>query len=114
MEGDCTITCAPCVIRAWVEYKHGFGDLFSPEGEFWLGNEPLHHLTTQGVCSCYCVCACLSHYGMVAHIILCLLGNYDLRIDMEDFEGNQRFAEYKNFRVDDEKVRHGRRRTTQG
>ncbi|XP_074543828.1 fibrinogen-like protein 1 [Halichoeres trimaculatus] len=63
--------------RAWVEYKHGFGDLFSPSGEFWLGNEALHLLTSQG--------------------------NYDLRIDMEDFEGNQRFAEYKNFKVDDEK-----------
>ncbi|XP_071361834.1 fibrinogen-like protein 1 isoform X2 [Trachinotus anak] len=63
--------------RAWVEYKHGFGDLFSPDGEFWLGNDPLHHLTSQGT--------------------------YDLRIDMEDFEGNQRYAEYKNFKVDDEK-----------
>ncbi|XP_034543451.1 fibrinogen-like protein 1 [Notolabrus celidotus] len=63
--------------RAWTEYKHGFGDLFSPSGEFWLGNEALHFLTSQG--------------------------NYDLRIDMEDFEGNQRFAEYKNFKVDTEK-----------
>ncbi|XP_068448100.1 fibrinogen-like protein 1 [Clinocottus analis] len=63
--------------RAWVEYKHGFGDLYSPDGEFWLGNKPLHDLTSQG--------------------------NYDLRIDMEDFEGNQRYAEYKNFKVDDEK-----------
>ncbi|XP_033479728.2 fibrinogen-like protein 1 isoform X1 [Epinephelus lanceolatus] len=63
--------------RAWVEYKHGFGDLFSPDGEFWLGNEPLHFITSQG--------------------------NYDLRIDMEDFEGKQRYAEYKNFKVDNEK-----------
>ncbi|KAK7929787.1 hypothetical protein WMY93_006182 [Mugilogobius chulae] len=63
--------------RAWVDYKHGFGDLFSADGEFWLGNEPLHRLTSQG--------------------------QYELRINMEDFEGNQRFAEYKNFRVDDEK-----------
>ncbi|XP_073332370.1 fibrinogen-like protein 1 [Pagrus major] len=63
--------------RAWVEYKHGFGDLYSPDGEFWLGNEALHHLTSQG--------------------------DYDLRIDMEDFEGNQRYAEYKKFKVDDEK-----------
>ncbi|XP_071388857.1 fibrinogen-like protein 1 [Centroberyx affinis] len=63
--------------RAWVEYKHGFGDLFSPDGEFWLGNDPLHYLTSQG--------------------------NYDMRVDMEDFEGNQRYAEYKNFKVDDEK-----------
>lgn len=63
--------------RAWVEYKHGFGDLVSPEGEFWLGNDALHYLTSQG--------------------------NYDLRIDMEDFEGNQRYAEYHNFKVDHEK-----------
>ncbi|XP_061589067.1 fibrinogen-like protein 1 [Cololabis saira] len=62
--------------RAWVEYKHGFGDLYSPEGEFWLGNEPLHHITSQG--------------------------KYDLRIDLEDLKGNQRIAEYKNFRVDNE------------
>ncbi|XP_034043928.1 fibrinogen-like protein 1 isoform X2 [Thalassophryne amazonica] len=62
--------------RAWVEYKHGFGDLHSPHGEFWLGNEPLHHITSQG--------------------------NYDLRIDMEDFEGDQRYAEYKKFKVDAE------------
>lgn len=41
--------CDHSVCRAWVEYKHGFGDMFSPEGEFWLGNEPLHHLTSQGV-----------------------------------------------------------------
>ncbi|XP_010786872.1 fibrinogen-like protein 1 [Notothenia coriiceps] len=63
--------------RAWVEYKHGFGDLYSPDGEFWLGNTALHNLTSTG--------------------------NYDLRIDMQDFEGNQRYAEYKNFKVDDEK-----------
>nr|XP_020512416.1 fibrinogen-like protein 1 [Labrus bergylta] len=63
--------------RAWVEYKNGFGDLFSPNGEFWLGNEALHYLTSQG--------------------------DYDLLINMEDFEGNQRFAEYKNFKVGEEK-----------
>ncbi|KAM4603887.1 fibrinogen-like protein 1 [Polymixia lowei] len=63
--------------RAWVEYKNGFGDLFSPDGEFWLGNDALHNITSQG--------------------------NYDLRVDMEDFEGNQRYAEYKKFKVDDEK-----------
>ncbi|XP_037546389.1 fibrinogen-like protein 1 [Nematolebias whitei] len=63
--------------RTWAEYSHGFGDSYSPDGEFWLGNQPLHLLTSQG--------------------------NYDLHINTEDLEGNQRFAEYKNFRVDDEK-----------
>ncbi|KAI3352640.1 hypothetical protein L3Q82_019221, partial [Scortum barcoo] len=29
----------------------------------------------------------------------------DLRINMEDFKGNQRYAEYKNFKVGDEKVK---------
>uniref|UniRef100_A0A3Q4HUF8 Fibrinogen C-terminal domain-containing protein n=1 Tax=Neolamprologus brichardi TaxID=32507 RepID=A0A3Q4HUF8_NEOBR len=69
--------------RSWVEYKHGFGDLFSPAGEFWLGNEPLHHLTSQGAS----------------------VWNYDLRINMEDFEGNERYAEYKSFKVDGEQVK---------
>lgn len=32
------------------------------------------------------------------------LGNHELQIDMEDFEGNQRYAKYKNFKVDDEQV----------
>ena len=38
---------SPC--RTWVEYKHGFGDLLSNDGEFWLGNDPLHYLTSQGM-----------------------------------------------------------------
>ncbi|XP_077575192.1 fibrinogen-like protein 1 [Stigmatopora nigra] len=62
--------------RAWVEYKHGFGDLHSPDGEFWMGNDALHHLSSQG--------------------------KYDLRINMEDFDGKESFAEYKDFKVDSE------------
>ncbi|XP_035685685.1 ryncolin-1-like [Branchiostoma floridae] len=57
----------------WQAYKTGFGDL---RGEFWLGNDNLHHLTAQG--------------------------GYELRVDLEDFEGNSAYAKYSNFSVEDE------------
>nr|UCK81475.1 fibrinogen domain-containing type 2 protein 2 [Arenicola marina] len=59
--------------RNWEEYKTGFGSL---ETEFWLGNENIHHLTNQG--------------------------NYRLRIEMEDFEGERYWAEYEHFQVESE------------
>ncbi|XP_022086123.1 microfibril-associated glycoprotein 4-like [Acanthaster planci] len=58
--------------RDWESYRQGFGDL---NGEFWLGNDNLHRLTTQGT--------------------------YRLRVDLEDFEGNTAYAEYDTFRVAD-------------
>ncbi len=54
----------------WSDYKHGFGNL---SGEFWLGNEKIHRLTSGG--------------------------NKRLRVDLEDFEGNTSYAEYKTFGV---------------
>ncbi|KAI8518306.1 cell surface pattern recognition receptor signaling pathway [Branchiostoma belcheri] len=59
--------------RDWQAYKTGFGDL---RGEFWLGNDNLHRLTAQDV--------------------------YELRVDLEDFEGNTAYAKYNIFRVEDE------------
>ncbi|CAH1239335.1 ANGPT2 [Branchiostoma lanceolatum] len=59
--------------RTWEEYKQGFGD---KNGEYWLGNENIHLLTS--------------------------LKNFTLRIDLEDWEGNQKFAEYSTFRVSGE------------
>ena len=56
--------------RDWSSYKNGFGDL---HGEFWLGNDNLHRLTAAG--------------------------NVSLRVDLEDFEGNIRYAEYAAFKV---------------
>lgn len=53
---------------------------------------------------CVCVCACVRTRACVSDAF-CVLGNYDLRINMEDFEGNERFAEYKSFKVDGEQVK---------
>lgn len=54
--------------RTWQDYKRGFGSLNDMgEGEFWLGNEYLHLLT---------------------------LGGSVLRIELEDWAGNQAYAEY--------------------
>ena len=57
----------------WESYKNGFGDLNS---EFWLGNDNLHRLT-------------------VADDVM-------LRVDLEDFEGRTRYAEYTTFKVEGE------------
>ncbi|GIY45582.1 techylectin-5A, partial [Caerostris extrusa] len=57
----------------WEDYKNGFGDLMQ---EFWLGNENIYALTNQGEC--------------------------EVRFDMQDNEGNTRFAVYSNFKIDDE------------
>ena len=50
--------------RGWTEYKRGFGNL---TGEFWLGLDNLHSLTTSG--------------------------KYKLRVDPEDFYGSTYYAE---------------------
>ncbi|KAK3753564.1 hypothetical protein QZH41_006127 [Actinostola sp. cb2023] len=53
--------------------RKGFGNKL---GEYWLGLDAIHALTSQG--------------------------SYRLRVDMEDFEGNTRYAEYDSFNVADE------------
>jgi len=59
--------------RNWNEYKWGFGDLNT---EFWLGLEPVH-LIMNGT-------------------------SMTLRINLNDFEGNSTFAEYKFFLLESE------------
>ncbi|XP_066030459.1 microfibril-associated glycoprotein 4-like [Pocillopora verrucosa] len=54
----------------WESYKNGFGNL---NGEFWLGNDNLHLLTA--------------------------VDNVMMRVDLEDFDGNITYAEYKTFKV---------------
>ncbi|XP_076113571.1 ficolin-1-like [Mytilus galloprovincialis] len=60
--------------RGWNDYKSGFGN---PAFEFWLGNKILHSLTSRG--------------------------KYEMRIDLFDFDGNNAFAKYREFRIGDER-----------
>lgn len=60
--------------RTWAEYADGFG---TPSGEFWIGNEALHHLTNDN-CS-------------------------KLRIRMTDIYDNTWYADYNEFRIDSKK-----------
>ena len=57
--------------RGWFEYEQGFGSL---DGEFWLGNENVNRLMFAKCC-------------------------YELRVDLEDFENNKRYAKFNNFMV---------------
>ncbi|XP_008280290.1 fibrinogen gamma chain [Stegastes partitus] len=65
--------------KNWVQYKQGFGYL-SPDDttEFWLGNEKVHLLTASSTIPTV------------------------LRIELVDWDGNKRYADYTMFRVGSE------------
>ena len=56
--------------RNWTEYQRGFGN---SHGEYWLGNDVIHHLTA--------------------------LGNYTLKILLTDWNNVSSYAEYSKFLV---------------
>ncbi|XP_077981635.1 fibrinogen-like protein A [Glandiceps talaboti] len=58
----------------WSDYKTGFGNL---DGEFWLGNDKIYSLTNQG-------------------------RQYELRVDLKDFDNNTAYAEHPQFSISDE------------
>ncbi|NXV74096.1 ANGP4 protein, partial [Atlantisia rogersi] len=60
--------------RSWREYKQGFGDA---AGEYWLGNEAVHLLTSQAP--------------------------YTLRVELWDWEGSQVYAHYGKFQLGSER-----------
>lgn len=55
--------------RGWSDYRDGFGD---PRGEHWLGNQALHLLSNHG--------------------------QYSLRIELQDWSRERRYATYHTFR----------------
>ncbi|XP_033627325.1 fibroleukin-like [Asterias rubens] len=57
--------------RDWADYRDGFGNL---SGEFWLGNDNLRNLTEYG-------------------------GTWQIRVDMTDWNFNDAWFEYGEFRV---------------
>ncbi|XP_005190001.1 ficolin-2-like [Musca domestica] len=61
--------------RNWTEYKTGFGN--PPDGEFFIGLEKLHQLTTA-------------------------TENIELKIILRDWEGEERYALYDGFQIADE------------
>uniref|UniRef100_A0A1I8MTC3 Uncharacterized protein n=1 Tax=Musca domestica TaxID=7370 RepID=A0A1I8MTC3_MUSDO len=61
--------------RNWTEYKTGFGN--PPNGEFFIGLEKLHQLTTAAE-------------------------NIELKIILRDWEGEERYAVYDGFQIADE------------
>uniref|UniRef100_A0A8C4T5L6 Fibrinogen C-terminal domain-containing protein n=1 Tax=Erpetoichthys calabaricus TaxID=27687 RepID=A0A8C4T5L6_ERPCA len=60
--------------RTWEHYKQGFGNI---DGEYWLGLDSIHWLTTQD--------------------------DYRLLVLLEDWNGRQVYAEYDSFRVENER-----------
>ncbi|CAK8686815.1 unnamed protein product [Clavelina lepadiformis] len=57
--------------RRWVDYANGFGQI---DGEFWLGLDNIHEMTREGGCR--------------------------LKIELWDFDGNQRHADYSSFSIE--------------
>ncbi|XP_062607473.1 ficolin-2-like [Saccostrea cucullata] len=59
--------------RTWSEYRNGFGNF---TGEFWLGNEKLSRLLSQG--------------------------SYEMRMDMGDFDNQTRYIKYSSITLGDD------------
>ena len=61
--------------RDWEDYKQGFGYV---NRDYWLGLQNLHWLTSTAT--------------------------YELRVDLEDFDGNIAYAKYNSFQIGDERL----------
>ena len=63
--------------RGWNNYKSGFGQLTA---EFWLGHDKIHRLTAAKPST--------------------------LRVELEDWNGNRKYAKYGRFRVGNEQAKY--------
>lgn len=66
--------------RDWVDYKDGFGDFKLWNDEFWLGNEHIYSLLSEG--------------------------KNLVKIDLMDWDGQKSYAFYENFRISGESDRY--------
>jgi len=64
-------------LRNWTAYEQGFGEL---DGSFWIGNRNLYLLTS--------------------------VKQYKLRVELNDWDGNFRWAEYSNFKIGDSSTKY--------
>ena len=62
--------------RDWEDYRQGFGYV---DGEYWLGLQNLHLLTSSSA-------------------------QYELRVDIQDFNGQSAYAKYNSFRIGEERL----------
>ena len=61
--------------RDWEDYKQGFGYI---NGDYWLGLQNIHWMTSTA--------------------------RYELRVDIQDFNGNVVYAKYSSFQIGDEEL----------
>lgn len=90
-----------------MDYRDGFGDFKLWNDEFWLGNEHIYSLLSEGQKSTVSLNLKLFHVmsdwwtiSRTSHE-----GKNLVKIDLMDWDGQKSHAFYENFRITDESVR---------